>query len=426
MNLLRYGDDGLFVTYLQTLLIRAGEEPGAVDGMFGKRTLRAVTAFQSRNGLTDDGIVGALTWAALYPYLCGYRIVLLPNDTKAEDLAERYGIRTGALLTANPDATWKANTPMIVPLPDDVVLTDIPYSSFLTAAVLEGLTVRYPFLTRFPIGSSIMGRSIEAVRIGEGSRKVGINAAHHANEWITTPLSLLFLEHYAKAFVNGERIGGVEAATLLHQSTLLLVPLVNPDGVDLVTGAIDASDSYFQSARALAGFYPSIPFPSGWKANILGVDPNLGYPAGWEQARAIKFAAGFTRPGPRDYVGTRPLEAPETRAMYELTERERFDRTVSLHTQGEEIYWEYQGEAPEGSRELAERFAAASGYRVASVPYNSSFAGYKDWFIDAFRKSGFTIEAGKGANPLPITDLPELYAKTEGIFVSALSDGGTT
>ena len=38
----------------------------------------------------------------------------------------------------------------------------------------------------------------------------------------------------------------------------------------------------------------------------------------------------------------------------------------------------------------------------------------------------FTIEAGKGTNPLPISDLSEIYAKTEGIFVSALMRDGST
>ena len=351
---------------------------------------------------------------------------VLRADEQPDALSEQFGIAPSFLKAANPDTTWSAGEAITVPLPFDTVFTDLPYSSFLTAAVLEGLIMRYPFLKRFSIGSSVMGRSIEAVLVGNGPLKVGINAAHHANEWITDPLTLLFLERYAKAVVTDSAIGGIPAKDLMEQATLILVPLVNPDGVDLVTGAIDQTDSFYQSARALSGHYPNIPFPNGWKANITGVDLNLGYPAGWEQARAIKFAQGFTRPGPRDYVGTRPLEAPEDRAMVELTETEAFDRTVSFHTQGEEIYWEYQGDAPDGSLALAKRFAQTSGYRLASVPYNSSFAGYKDWFISAFQKSGFTVEAGMGENPLPIQDLPSMYEKTEGIFVSALSPYGST
>ena len=421
MQTLRYGDTGLFVQYLQTALFRVGEEPGEIDGIFGRRTGLALGRLQDRMGLQSDGIAGRLTWAALWPYLVGSTVVALAAGETVGTLAARYGTTPEAIQTANPTASFQPGETIIVPLGFDVVFTDLPYSAFLTVCVLEGLTLRYPFLVKYPIGRSVTGRRMEAIRIGAGPLRVGINAAHHANEWITTPLTLLFLERYAKAFTENSSIGGVSARSLYESSTLTLVPLVNPDGVDLVTGALSEGDSFYESARALSAFYPSISFPSGWKANIQGVDLNLGYPAGWENARAIKFAQGFTRPGPRDYVGTRPLEAPEDRAMYELSIREGYDRAIAYHTQGGEIYWEYRGNAPQGSKSLAERFAAASGYTAANVPYNNSFAGYKDWMIEAQRANAFTVEAGRGENPLPISDLPTLYAENEGIFTALLT-----
>ena len=421
MQTLRFGDTGLFVKYLQTALLRAEEEPGEIDGIFGRRTERAVIRLQDRYGLRTDGIVGRLTWSALYPYLVGSMFTVLTKGDTAEALAKRYGTTKEAIRTANPTASLSAGETVTVPLGFDVVFTDLPYSSFLTACAIEGLTLRYPFLVKYTIGRSVTRRRIEAIRIGAGPMRVGINASHHANEWITTPLTLLFLERFAKAFSQNETVAGVSARTLYESSTLTLVPLVNPDGVDLVTGALTEGDSFYESARALSAFYPSIPFPDGWKANISGVDLNLGYPAGWENARAIKFAQGFTRPGPRDYVGTRPLEAPEDRAMYDLSIRERYDRTIAYHTQGGEIYWEFQGYAPQGSQDIAERFAAASGYRMASVPYGSGFAGYKDWMIDAQNTNAFTVEAGRGTNPLPISDLSSIYAENEGVFTTVLT-----
>ena len=60
--------------------------------------------------------------------------------------------------------------------------------------------------------------------------------------------------------------------------------------------------------------------------------------------------------------------------------------------------------------ELAERFARVSGYRLEDTPYNSSFAGYKDWFIQSYRRPGFTVEVGTGENPLPLGQFGEIYA----------------
>ena len=426
MRTLRYGDEGPMVRYVQTALTRAGEDPGTADGIFGKRTERAVRAFQSNGHLLTDGVVGRFTWAALYPYLVGSTFAMLKEGDSPKSVASRYRTDADAIETANPGIAWRTGETVVVPLPFEVTVKDLPYGSFLTACVIEGLVLRYPFIARFPIGGSVTGTRLEALRIGAGPMRVGVNAAHHANEWITTPLTLLFLERYAKAFASGTEIGGIPARRLYETSTLTLVPMVNPDGADLVIGALSEGDSYYESAKALAGFYPSIPFPSGWKANISGIDLNLQYPAGWETARAIKMQQGFTRPGPRDWVGTRPLETPENRAMYELTENDAYDRTLAYHTQGGVIYWDYRGMAPAGSLALARTFADVSGYAVADVPYESSFAGYKDWFLSAFRKSGFTIEAGRGENPLPIGDLNALYAENERILTTALSDVGNT
>jgi len=38
-----------------------------------------------------------------------------------------------------------------------------------------------------------------------------------------------------------------------------------------------------------------------------------------------------------------------------------------------------------------------------------SFDGCKDWFISKFNRPGFTIECGKGKNPLPLSDFVGIY-----------------
>lgn len=62
---LRRGSKGSAVTELQKKLKRWGYYSGAVDGVFGNGTEAAVKAFQRKNGLTADGVVGPKTAAAL-------------------------------------------------------------------------------------------------------------------------------------------------------------------------------------------------------------------------------------------------------------------------------------------------------------------------------------------------------------------------
>ena len=147
----------------------------------------------------------------------------------------------------------------------------------------------------------------------------------------------------------------------------------------------------------------------------------ISYTAGWSTAREIKFAAGYTRPGPRDYVGPAPLTAPESLAMYGFTRALDPQLTLSYHTQGRVIYWQYDGYDVPGSKAIAERFAAASGYDVAATPYAAGHAGYKDWFIQDFRRPGFTIEAGSGENPLPLSQFPDIWSDNLGILLGGMA-----
>ena len=284
--------------------------------------------------------------------------------------------------------------------------------------ILE-LVRTYPFLRTEVLTESIFGRPVRTLVIGNGKRKVIYSGSHHANEWITTPVLLKFVEEYAEALQNGGEIFGVPASELAAKVTIYTVPMVNPDGVDLVTGAIQPGSEEYEAARRLAEHYPSIPFPEGWKADLAGVDLNLQYPAGWLRAREIKYSQGFTRPGPRDFVGRYPLSQRESRVLAGYTEYIDPELVLAYHSQGREIYWSFQDiELPE-ARRLGERLAQISGYTLAEPAPESSFAGYKDWFLKIFRRPGYTIEVGQGQNPLPISQFDEIYRDNLGILVTA-------
>ena len=300
-----------------------------------------------------------------------------------------------------------------------IVKTDIPMTSERLNETIDELLRTYPIFRSEVLTTTAFGRPVRTLVAGEGERQVIFSASHHANEWITTPVILKFMEELAEAYQTGGKIWGVDARTILKYTTVHTVPMVNPDGVDLVTGAIPPDSEQYRSARYLAENYPNIPFPDGWKANLLGVDLNLQYPAGWLRAREIKFSQGYIRPGPRDYVGRSPLSQREAIALAEYTEEVYPALVLAYHTQGEVIYWQFEDYDVPGAKELAEEFARVSGYGLEDVPYESSFAGNKDWFIQNFRRPGFTIEAGAGESPLPLSQFDQIYRENLGILVTA-------
>lgn len=425
MDTVRYGSRGNSVLLLQLALRREGSFRGELDGIFGTRTLNAVRRFQSAHGLTPDGVAGRRTVEAAEPYLYGFfRYKLKPGDSFYR-LAKRFGTEANAVAAANPrldPAELAVGAQVVIPLTPSVTPSDAPYSSELMGYIAGGLAARYPEIRQETIGTSVLGKPIWAFRLGRGSARLLIAAAFHANEWITAPLTLDFLESMARAAASHGTVAGRSAAELLKRAELIVVPLVDPDGADLVNSAV--SKQGFARSLAIAEDFPDVPFPSGWKANIAGIDLNLSFPAGWEEAKRIKSAMGWTRPAPRDYPGRAPLEAPEARAVHDLIEREDPVMLLCFHTQGGEIYLRYNGLEPECSERIGERLAQVSGYEPADTPENSSYAGCRDWFIERFRRPGFTVEAGRGKNPLPLSELARLKEDNFPLMVTALEEAG--
>ena len=352
----------------------------------------------------------------------GFFYYEVKNGDTIYKIVNRFGSTVEQVITANPGIrvyNLRIGQSIIIPV-GEIVETNVNYDYSILRRDIKNLKLIYPFLEIGEIGRSVLGKPIQYIKIGRGNKEVFYNASFHANEWINSPVVMKFLEHYARAFVNNQNIFGYNAKSLFYNTTLYVVPMVNPDGVDLVTGSMQNVDIAYQNAQEIANNFPNIPFPSGWKANIEGIDLNLQFPAGWEQARKIKYAQGFNKPAPRDFVGYQPLIAPEAIAVYNFTLKRNFRLVIAYHTQGREIYWNFQNYNPPRGEYIGKRFSEVSGYALEEVPYNSSFAGYKDWFIQNYNRPGYTIESGLGQNPLPISQFDEIYRNNLGILVLGL------
>ena len=300
-----------------------------------------------------------------------------------------------------------------------IINETIPYSFSILKQNLSSLSSNYPFLQVHSIGKSVLSKDIYLIKIGKGKKKVFYSASYHANEWITSLLLMKFLEEFCIAYQNNQTIYGISAKDIFNRVTIYLVPMVNPDGVTLLTDPSFKNTSAYQKCFSISQAYPDIPFPYGWKANINGVDLNLQFPAGWETAKKIKYKQGFTKPAPRDFVGASPLTEPESLAIYNFTCSHNFRLVIAYHTQGQEIYWNFQDICPFEGYDIGLKFAQISGYHLANVPYNSSFAGFKDWFLLNYNKPGFTIEAGIGKSPLPLSQFDQIYQDNIGILLLA-------
>ncbi|WP_280768061.1 M14 family metallopeptidase [Salipaludibacillus daqingensis] len=348
----------------------------------------------------------------------GYYInfyTIKPGDS-LWNIATQLGIHLDKLFLLNPDiqplglqVDQRINIPFKVMSP--VVRGKRNYTYTTMVNELQQLFEIYPFVRSRLIGQSVMGKDLIELQIGHGDKRVHLNGSFHAHEWITTPILMQTLNDYLLALTNMSDIRGLEMFPFYETVHLSIVPMVNPDGVDLVIEGAPDEEPYRSNVLTLNE--GNLDF-SGWKANIRGVDLNNQFPALWEEETEVKP----DQPGPRDFPGEAPLTEPEAIAMANLTRESAFDRVLAYHTQGKVIYWGFQGLEPPAARIIVEEFARLSGY--IPIQYVESYAGYKDWFIQEYQRPGYTIELGIGVNPLPIEQFDEIYEENLGIFLASL------
>ncbi len=424
MNNIKFGSKGALVEALQLALIRSGYLSDLPDGVFGENTLNALKTFQKAFGVNESGVVDAYTLPFIDRFLQGFYIREVKKRDTLWGISADSGISLQNLLTANPEIepeNLQIGEKIKVPYSYKIVPTDISYSYFLTSNIIKGLKARYPFIRTETVGYSIMQRPIEAIIIGKGNKHIFINSGFHANEWLNIPCVLKFAEDYLQAYIMSKSIEDTNSDYLYANTVLHIIPLVNPDGTDLVTGAL-YEGSYFETAKMIAANYPSLSFPEAWKSNINGVDLNLQFPANWEKAREIKFSQGFTKPSPIEFVGNAPLTEPEAKTVYEYTINNNFRLILAYHSQGNIIYWKYLDYLPPESERIGIELSKASGYPLELTPVDSSYAGYKDWFIEKYNRPGYTIETGKGVNPLPISQFESIYKANKALIVKAIKE----
>jgi len=251
-------------------------------------------------------------------------------------------------------------------------------------------------------GTSTLDRELYYFTVGRGDKKVFLNGAHHALEWITAPLLVEFANAFNSALSGGGDLYGYDVGEIARKVTYYIMPMVNPDGVDIVLNGITPENPYYTDITEQVGDQE---ISAVWQANIRGVDLNHNYDALFEAGKRAAENAGIVGPGPTRWPGEEPFSEFETRAVRSLVLDEEFDAAVAFHSQGEVIYWEFNGK---GFPEIARSLARVSGYALDTAAGISSYSGFKDWYLEKFDLPAFTVEVGRGTNPIPFEQFESL------------------
>ena len=272
---------------------------------------------------------------------------------------------------------------------------------------IEEINDEYKFLNICNIGKSILGKSIPLITIGNGNKSVIYIGGHHGMEWITCALLIKFTKDICDEYINGTHIFDISAKVLLETRKIYIIPMLNPDGIDYSIHGV--SDENILKNR-LIKMNNGNDF-THWQANARGVDLNHNYNSGFNEYKIIEKNINLITGAPSKFSGEYPESEPETRALCNFVRWAKPELALTLHTQGEEIYYTSGEKSCYNSLTLVKTISRLTGYKISLPSGTAKYGGFTDWFIEEFNKPSFTLECGLGENPLPFYDFDKIYPR---------------
>ncbi len=280
---------------------------------------------------------------------------------------------------------------------------------------LQDLAEKHDILKLSYIGKSILDREIPIITLGDEAAKKGVLyvATHHASESICTNVLLSFIKEYINAYYNFNQICSINVRYLFKLRKIYIVPMLNPDGVEYRLHGIDSENPIKE--RVIA--YNSGEDFQKWNSNARGVDLNHNYNAYFEEYKIYEKANDIT-PGKTKFSGEFPESEPETQALTSFIRyfNNEINGILTLHTQGEEIYYKSKGKMPKNTEVIARHVSRMCSYPLCEAEGSASYGGLTDWYIKEFDKPSYTLECGRGENPLDISQAGSIYARLRELF----------
>lgn len=285
---------------------------------------------------------------------------------------------------------------------------EISYEDLISS--LEEICENNDFVRMSYVGNSIFSRSIPSIELGDEEAKKAVLyvSTHHASENICTSVLLAFIEDYIRSYRTLSQVCGINLRYLFKMRKIMIVPMLNPDGVEYRLKGVGEKNPI--KDRVIA--YNKGEDFTRWNANARGVDLNHNYNAYFEEYKEYEKAHQIT-PGRTKYSGEYAESEPEIQGLTNFIRfhSKQIDGILTLHTQGEEIYYKSREQCPKKSETIVRHISRMTGYKISDATGSASYGGLTDWSIKELNKPSFTIECGRGENPLDISQAGQIYLR---------------
>ncbi len=347
---------------------------------------------------------------------------MVPGTTgsSASSLNQLFGSGTSTSGSSNV-----LNALSTVPLPAGYYCSNVGTYTYQEMQVdLNILKATYPQMQMDVLGNTIDGRQLYHVVVGNPSapHKILVHGGIHAREYISSQVVMREIVALLEMQQNGWLYHGQSVATLLQNTCIHFVPMVNPDGITLVQSGIDglntqATKTMVMSMAAQDQVTDLAAYLRKWKNNINGVNLNRNFDAFWQEA-----TPKVDHPSNMFYKGTGPESEVESKALANLCRQLMPDYTISYHTQGRVIYWYFgeTGNYKAKGQYLANVVHQNTGYTISDTWSQTDAAGFKDWAVQKLDIPSVTIELGRGTSPVDESQITQMWTENDGILPDLL------
>lgn len=394
----------------ETLASVAASTMQAITSASGTSSNQALV---SNSASTPADSIGSTSFGPTVPGAAG-------SSTGSTNMNNLFG---GGTSTSGSSAVLNALS--TVPLPAGYYCSNVGTYTYQEMQVdLNILKTTYPQMQMDVLGNTIDGRQLYHVVVGNPSapHKILVHGGIHAREYISSQLVMREIVALLEMQKNNLLYHGQSVATLLQNTCIHFVPMVNPDGITLVQGGIDALNT--QAAKTMVMSMAAqdqvtdlATYLRKWKNNINGVNLNRNFDAFWQEA-----TPKVDHPSNMFYKGTRAESEVESKALANLCRQLRPDYTISYHTQGRVIYWYFgeTGNYKAKGQYLANVVHQNTGYTISDTWSQTDAAGFKDWAVQKLDIPSVTIELGRGTSPVDESQITQMWTENDGILPDLL------
>ena len=259
-----------------------------------------------------------------------------------------------------------------------------------------------------------------------------VEAGTHGRETVNTPMLIKAIEDYAKDYYNDGHIPAFNLQSELSKAVIHFIPLVNPDGFDLVKFGIGSVNT--AAAKKMLSAVATSDY-SDFKANIAGVDLNRNYPDEYYDPITMKWIDKFqVYPGiiPRDdpsngyYAGPYGGSEPETKTVMNYVQKYDFRNFLSFHSKGKFIdcgkYW-FGVDYNKRSFDFATALQSVNNYRVDTYSSGNESGFLSDFVAAQTLKPVVTVETTLETLPTDQSLYKEAYAENYLLPLYAIKHG---